>query len=109
MLCCATVGQAQVDNQGRGVDRGVREVEAALENGVYSGTVTASILVDDLRVGDTIEYQYSVVGDNPVFGGKFFNGASWDQASPVERRRVLLTHPADRAIGWKLVGEGDVV
>ena len=33
--------------------------EQGLEQGVYSGRVTASILVDDLRVGDTLEIAYT--------------------------------------------------
>src|SRR5262245_10151268 len=43
--------------------------ETGLEQGVYSGEVTASILVSDLRVGDTLEFAYSLHGQNPVFGG----------------------------------------
>jgi hypothetical protein len=51
--------------------------EQGLEQGVYSGYVTASILIDDLRVGDTIDMAYSVQGQNPVFAGKFIRLTSW--------------------------------
>src|SRR6185295_11559150 len=51
--------------------------ETALEQGLYSGEVTASVLVSDLRVGDTLEFAYSLHGQNPVFGDKFIETASW--------------------------------
>jgi lipoprotein NlpI/transglutaminase-like putative cysteine protease len=80
--------------------------EAGLEQGVYSGFVTASILISDLRVGDTIEYAYSVQGQNPVFGGRFFNWASWDQPYPTDYRRIILNYPVERRISWRLIASG---
>jgi lipoprotein NlpI/transglutaminase-like putative cysteine protease len=80
--------------------------ETGLERGVYSGEVTASILVDDLRVGDTLEFSYSVHGQNPVFGDRFVDTVSWDQVFPTLLRRVVLNHPVDRKIGWRVLGDG---
>jgi lipoprotein NlpI len=79
--------------------------ETGLEQGIYSGEVTASILVNDLRVGDTLEFSYSLYGQNPVFGDKFIATASWDQGYPAALRRVVLTHPAGRQIAWRLIGD----
>jgi len=79
--------------------------ETALEYGIYSGVVTTSVLVSDLRVGDTLEYQYSVYGSNPVFGGKFFDGAGWDQSLPTLLRRVVLNVPVDRQVNWRMIGD----
>ncbi len=79
--------------------------ETGLERGVYSGVVTASILVNDLRVGDTIELSYSLFGQNPVFGGKFVGTAFWDQGYPTLLRRVVLTFPAARKINWRLIDD----
>ncbi|MFX9123810.1 DUF3857 domain-containing protein, partial [Acinetobacter baumannii] len=76
-----------------------------LENGVYSGQVTASILIDDLRVGDTLDIAFSTSGQNPVFGSKYFGSSLWDQSLPMLRRRVVLNHPIDRAINWRMVGD----
>jgi lipoprotein NlpI/transglutaminase-like putative cysteine protease len=80
--------------------------ETGLERGVYSGVVTASVLVSDLRVGDTLEYEYSIYGDNPVFGGKFFDGAIWDQSFPTLLRRVVLNIPSDRHVNWRMIADG---
>jgi lipoprotein NlpI len=79
--------------------------ERGLEQGVYSGEVTASILVNDLRVGDTLELAYSLHGLNPVFGNKFVDGASWDQRYPTLLRRVTLNSPADRQVAWRMIGD----
>ncbi|QPF94869.1 DUF3857 domain-containing protein [Bradyrhizobium commune] len=79
--------------------------EQGLENGVYSGYVTASILIDDLRVGDTLDIAYSTYGDNPVFGGKYFGLSAWDQSLPTLHRRVVMNHPVGRPIQWRMVGD----
>src|SRR5215510_3037161 len=79
--------------------------ETGLEQGVYSGEVTASILVSDLRVGDTLEFAYSLHGQNPVFGGKFVETASWDQTFPTVLRRIILNHRVGRQISWRVIGD----
>src|SRR5262245_7054521 len=79
--------------------------ETALEQGLYSGEVTASVLVSDLRVGDTLEFAYSLHGQNPVFGDKFIETASWDQTYPTVLRRIVLNHRLGRPISWRLIGD----
>jgi lipoprotein NlpI/transglutaminase-like putative cysteine protease len=81
------------------------ERETGLEHGVYSGVVTISILVNDLRVGDTIDLSFSQYGQNPVFGGKFVGSAIWDQAYPTLLRRIVLNAPVARKINWRLVDD----
>jgi transglutaminase-like putative cysteine protease len=61
-------------------------------------------LLGDLRVGDTIEYSYSLNGQNPVFGGKFFAAAVWDQGYPTTLRSVILSYPVARKINWRFIG-----
>ncbi len=79
--------------------------ETGLENNVYSGVVTASILVDDLRVGDTLVIAFSTVGDNPVFGATWGGIEGWDQALPTRHRRVVLDTRVSRRIAWKWHGD----
>lgn len=45
--------------------------EAALEEQMIDGEVTASLILEDLRVGDVVEYAYTLKGANPVFGGRY--------------------------------------
>ena len=73
--------------------------ETQLEHRVYDGRVTASIVLDDVRVGDEVDYAYTLEGDNPVFGGRFqevdWLGALNGPASLVQYR---LIHPAQRTL-----------
>ncbi|MFT3953719.1 MAG: DUF3857 domain-containing protein [Piscinibacter sp.] len=81
------------------------ERETGLEGGVYSGAVTAVLLLADVRVGDTLQIVYSIVGENPVFGSTYADSASWDQLEPTELRRVTLLAPADRRLDWRMFGD----
>ncbi len=79
--------------------------EVGLESGMYSGAVTASLLIDDVRVGDTLRIAYSMDGSNPVFGGSYFDAASWDGDEPIELRRAVLIQPEGRNIQWRWIGD----
>ncbi len=78
--------------------------ETGLEQGVYSGVITASLVLPDVRIGDTLHLVYTLEGDNPIFGRRFMNAASWDQAQFTAIRRVTLIAPADRPIAWRWLG-----
>lgn len=46
--------------------------EAKLEQNIYDERLTLSTVLEDVRVGDIIEYEYSLIGDNPIFNDKFY-------------------------------------
>lgn len=79
--------------------------ETGLEQGMYSGAVTAVLLVEDVRAGDTLHVMYSIEGHNPVFGDRYAVFSNWDDVHPVKLRRVSLLYPARRAIRWRMLGE----
>jgi len=97
-------GHQQIDHT-QDVDIRFLQREAGLEAGLYSGAVTATLLLDDIRVGDAVEIVYSIEGANPVFGGKYMHSASWDLAMPTELRRVWLMVPTTRTVHWKMLGD----
>jgi len=70
--------------------------ESGLEYQMLDGSRTASIVLDDVRIGDTVDYAYSISGTNPVFGDKQFGGFGLQFREPVERVHVRLLIPADR-------------
>ena len=74
-------------------------------NRYSGGRVTASILIDDLRAGDTLDVSYSIHRQNPVFAGKFAGSAGWDQPFPTLLRRVILNHPVERQVVWRMIGD----
>lgn len=78
--------------------------ESGLEQGIYSGVITASLLLEDVRVGDTLHLVYTVEGDNPIFGSRYADAASWQQPFPTRHRRVTVTAPAGRPLHWRWIG-----
>lgn len=78
--------------------------ERGLEQGVYSGRVTVAIVVPDVRVGDTVEFEYTTIGTNPVFDGKFMDAAQWDFPFPTTDRRIILNQPATQDVDYRLIG-----
>lgn len=79
--------------------------ESGLEQGVVSGSVTATVVLPDVRVGDTLELAYTVEGENPIFGDRYAGWSGWDQSHFVLRRRVALVAPLQRRIHWQWVGD----
>lgn len=79
--------------------------EQTLDAGVFTGTVSAVMVIDDLRAGDILEVAYSLTGQNPVYGGKFVDAAAWDTSVPVLFRRVTLDLPEGRDIRYRVIGD----
>lgn len=73
--------------------------ETQLERQMYDGRVTLSIVLDDVRAGDEVDYAYSIRGSNPVFDGKFVH-ETWlgTDVGPVALYQVRLLAPAGRTI-----------
>jgi lipoprotein NlpI/transglutaminase-like putative cysteine protease len=78
--------------------------ETSLEQGIVSGVITASIVLPDVRVGDTLHIVYSIEGDNPIFAGRYAGASSWEQPHPVQLRRVTVSAPQGSALQWRWVG-----
>lgn len=77
----------------------VLQRETQLERLMYDGRVTASAVLDDVRVNDRIELAYTLQGQNPVFAGKFADmdwGAS--SALPIASYRYRLLAPTRRHV-----------
>jgi len=72
----------------------VLQREPELEARIFDGRKTANVFLEDVRVGDIVEYAYSVRGSNPVFGGRHFGGLDMGWRVPVARRfgRLLVPH-----------------
>lgn len=80
-------------------------------NTVFTGWVTAIVVVDDLRVGDSLEIVYSTAGDNPVYKGRLFDNLGWDDYNlmPVTLRRIEINLPEARRVQYRLMGSATQV
>lgn len=72
-----------------------------LEWSIYDGSYTAFLLLDDLRVGDVIDYAYSVIGFNPVFSDRFADFDILSRSRPIGRIVREYRAPPGRALNWK--------
>ncbi len=72
--------------------------ENSLEYNLYDGRLTGVLLLEDVRPGDTLEYAYSVRGQNPIFGGKFLGSFEMRYSIPIQLRYCRLRVPAGRTI-----------
>jgi transglutaminase-like putative cysteine protease len=65
---------------------------------MYDGRKTVNVELDDLRVGDIVEYSYSVSGNNPVFQNKLSGRADLQYGVPVDRIFVRVMAPLERPL-----------
>jgi len=66
--------------------------ESGFEQDLADGTVTALIVLHDVRVRDVVRIAYSIRGSNPVLGGQMADWGSFAGRNPMlhARLRVLL-------------------
>ena len=70
--------------------------ETNLENQLYDGRLTASIILDDVRVGDVIEYAYSRRGANPIYAGHLLGSVDTEWTRLLHQGRERLLCPSGR-------------
>lgn len=72
--------------------------ESDLESRLFDGNLTLSITVDDVRVGDIVEYAYTITGVNPVFDGIASGAMSMQWSVPVAHAHLRLRVPQARKV-----------
>ncbi|MDG2526541.1 DUF3857 domain-containing protein [Stenotrophomonas sp. HITSZ_GD] len=80
--------------------------ESDLEQGLLDGALTLNISLPDLRVGDRIDYAYTVTGSNPVFGRGYYDSYTARYDVPLGARRLRVRYPAGMPLNWKVSTEG---
>ncbi len=64
--------------------------EPELDGHLFTGQQTALVFVEDLRVGDALEYAYTVRGVNPLLKGHYSARFVLQSSEPVDRQRVRM-------------------
>jgi len=98
------VHEVRVFRNGRAIDkladarRSLLNRESNLDDGLIDGRVTLHLLLQDVRVGDVLDYSYTVERTDP-FGQRGYNSGFMTQwAVPVRHYRLRVQHPTDRAL-----------
>ncbi|MEJ2691607.1 MAG: DUF3857 domain-containing protein [Candidatus Thiodiazotropha sp.] len=83
--------------------------EEQLASDIHDGKVTAVLIPEDLRVGDIIDYSYTIEGANPIFGDRHFGMSLLNFTVPVDKLawRVLTDSSqfVFRSVGLELKPE----
>lgn len=64
------------------------------ERQLYDSSLSALAVVEDTRVGDVMEYAFSVSGSNPVFGDHFYWAMTLSYTVPIGHVHAIFRHPA---------------
>lgn len=97
--------QARIHRDGKIIDQLLNgekvrllQRETELHKGLYNGHETLHLILDDQRVGDTIEYSFSIVGSNPVFENHIFGWNRLQASVPVGNYYFRLQYPKDKQV-----------
>ena len=72
---------------------------------VYSGSVSALLVLSDVRPGDVVDVAYSLDGSNPILDGRFANHVRLGARAQARRIHVEVTSAADRpTLHWSVSG-----
>ena len=80
--------------------------EERLEQQLLDGQLTLHVVLDDVRVGDIVEYAVSVRGDNPVLAGHFSLREDLSAGLPTQLRQLRVLRPADHHLESHVSGVG---
>jgi transglutaminase-like putative cysteine protease len=76
----------------------VIEKEPESDDRIYDGQLTALAFLADVRPGDVIDYSWSLVGANPLLGGKYADELDLSVTLPTRHLRHRLLWPAGRPL-----------
>lgn len=79
--------------------------EGEFESNMATGTVSALIVVSDVRVGDVVRYAYSLTGQNPVLAGQTHEEFVLAWVDPILLRTLRVLLPAGAEPAWRVIGE----
>lgn len=72
--------------------------EKELDYQVLDGALSATFTLDDIRVGDVVDFSYTISGHNPVFDGQHSGRFDLQWSAPVKRVYAALEIPLARKI-----------
>jgi hypothetical protein len=96
-------GEVRIDKLDAGSIKLVQR-QAGLENQIFDSRESAVLFLPDLRVGDVVDYAYSVTGADPTLAGKYEDRFLLGLSLPMDHlfMRVLLDR--DRALSVSVRG-----
>ena len=78
--------------------------ETDLNLQIYNGALSALLFLEDVRIGDRIEFSYTERGENPSLKGRYSDSFLMGWPVPVRHRRVRLLWPEGRRLNFRAHG-----
>ena len=76
----------------------VSQAGTDVEESLFNARKTAILLLDDVRVGDIVDYAYTIEGSNPALDRKFFGTVQLQFREPVDHAVTRLVWPSSRRL-----------
>jgi hypothetical protein len=71
---------------------------------IYTGRVTVTIMLQDVRIGDVVRYRASTIGQNPIFGDRLHAHQPLQNHLPTHRREIVMRVPQHATVNWRAHG-----
>lgn len=81
--------------------------ETNLESHLLDGSLTFYYPMEDVRVGDVVDYSYTIRGFHPLFEGRLFTNATTGWSSPLARQLFRIVGRKDRPLTSKSIAGPD--
>ncbi len=78
------------------------KTESESDNNLLNGEMAALIILRDVRVGDQLDYSFTIVGSNPVFSGGFSEMVKSGWNARVGQFDYRVSSPISKTIHYKL-------
>ena len=78
----------------------VIQQEKDLDRLIYNGAKMAFLFLEDVRVGDWVEYAYTIRGRNPIEKGHFFDAMQLRWPFPIQTKNCRLLWPLTNQPLW---------
>lgn len=84
------------------------KVETDADKLIYNGNVRFSYSLTDLRVGDQLDYSYTVIGRNPAFKHSYFIQNTQNFSVPVEKFHSLTAIHKSLPVHTRIFNGGEI-
>lgn len=70
---------------------------------MYDGSYSAVVILKDVRVGDILDYEYTIKGKNPIYGDHFYHFPQLAYSEEVQELYKSTRYPASQKVQYKLL------
>lgn len=84
----------------------ILQLERRSDLHLYDGSLSALIFIQDLRIGDVLEYAYSIEGEEPILAGHISTYKYFSSTFPIDQIYVREILPKDAKDQMRIIQDG---